>query len=307
MKIKNSSKGWSKGLTSETDEKVKKRSKNIEKKIINKNYRKMTKEKAYILGVLCGDGYIGKNNIGLKCIDKDFIDYFSKCLESTYGIETAIYFQKSKSLKDKSFISKDCQICILNSKRCKENILSYSKHNSFRTKEWEVPKVIYNSKNDNIKGMFVRGFFDSEGNVAKRNVKGFSTNLKGISQIKDILNELGIVCRLSKMKRDYEIYEISICGKPNLSKFLHKVGFSIKRKRNKLFNELAISPRYNQYSPTQYKQVIELKQEGIGKIKASRITGINVSTVSDWMYRKRGVVPFCVRYGEINLKNYCNE
>jgi hypothetical protein len=58
--------------------------------IINKipeSSKLLTKEKAYILGVLCGDGYIRihKNGrsflVGLDVTDEDFADEFKKCLK----------------------------------------------------------------------------------------------------------------------------------------------------------------------------------------------------------------------------------
>ena len=85
--------------------------------------------------------------------------------------------------------------------------------------------------------------------------------------------------------------------------FLNKVGFSIKRKQDRLLNELKNSPRYNKFSPEQYYNVLKLHKQGLGKVKISRIVDINVGTVSDWIYRKRGVVPFCVRNGDIQIKN----
>jgi len=56
--------------------------------IPKKDYSKLTKEKAYLFGVLAGDGFIDKRTIRFE-IKKDieFIEEFSRCLESVYGIK----------------------------------------------------------------------------------------------------------------------------------------------------------------------------------------------------------------------------
>lgn len=52
--------------------------------------KELTKEKAYILGVLCGDGYIRVQRhsylVGLDVCDEDFVDEFIKCFNKTYSI-----------------------------------------------------------------------------------------------------------------------------------------------------------------------------------------------------------------------------
>jgi len=51
-------------------------------------YEKLTVEKAYIFGVLCGDGYLSTNNlIGLKVTDLDFAEEFARCMKEVYGLE----------------------------------------------------------------------------------------------------------------------------------------------------------------------------------------------------------------------------
>ena len=282
---------WCKGLTKETDERVRKRSKNIEKKIENKNYKELTKEKSYILGTLCGDAYLGYNLVKLEVIDLDFAEYFSYCLERVYGMKTTRWEKSLKKRKKRYY-------CSLYSKRVAEDLKKYS---FFRTKSWRIPKEIMNNKNEKIIGNFLMGFFDSEGNVGRRSVLGYSSNLIGLKQIQELLLNLNIKSTFKKLNRNYEIYQILICCKPNISIFLNKVSFSIKRKRDKVLEDLNNSPRYSKYSTEQYNKVINLKKEGFGKVKISRITGINISSVSDWIYRKKGVMPFCVRYGNIQL------
>ena len=69
-----------------------KRVKNIlrEKRLLlpKKNITKLTKEKAYILGVLCGDGHINKHFMQLEINknDEEFMKVFLKSIKSVYGL-----------------------------------------------------------------------------------------------------------------------------------------------------------------------------------------------------------------------------
>ena len=58
---------------------------------IKESSKNLTSEKAYILGTLCGDGYISTGyRLGLKVADKDFAEYFKGCLERIYGAPCSI-------------------------------------------------------------------------------------------------------------------------------------------------------------------------------------------------------------------------
>ena len=293
-------KSWCKGLTKETDERVKMRSERIEKKIKNKNYKQLTPEKSYILGVLCGDGYIAKNLISLGVIDKDFAEYFAYCLEKVYGLKTKIYFIKIKSQK---FPKGHTSLCkpqynsVLHSRQSLKDILRYNKK-GFKTKTWRVPREIMESKNEKIIGMFLKGFFDSEGCVNVRWVDGYSSNYQALKDIQKLLEKINIKSNFRKLNRDYEMYQLSIYSKPNQAIFLNKVGFSIKRKMDKLINILKNSSKYK-YSSEQYNNVLRLHKNGLGKVKISRILNINSGTVSGWIYGKKRVIPLSVRNGDL--------
>jgi len=53
--------------------------------------KELTEEKAYVLGTLCGDGWLSTGyRIGLNVIDLDFAKYFKKCFEKVYEIKGSI-------------------------------------------------------------------------------------------------------------------------------------------------------------------------------------------------------------------------
>ena len=109
---------------------------------IPKSSKVLTKEKAYVLGTLCGDGYITTGyRVGLDVCDEDFAQYFKKCLEKIYNLTSSLRFVISKKANHKP------KYCImLVSKLVVLDLLSYL--NSFKTFEWEVPDQIKNAKKE---------------------------------------------------------------------------------------------------------------------------------------------------------------
>lgn len=214
------------------------------RKIENTNFRRMTKEKAYILGVMCGDGCLWKGfskkkqvtkispnpeyHIRLVSIDKDFVDYFSECMKKIYGMQLSYKFRESKNIK-----SSDTHTVYCRRKEIFNDVASYG---NFSTSAWNVPKKILNSDKKKIIGSFLRGFFDSEGTVSDRKyhlyVMAFSTNLNGSKQIIGLLKRLEIRPTKISFYRNY--YYFGISNKDGLVKFRKYVGFSIGRKLKRL-------------------------------------------------------------------------
>src|SRR3989338_2298715 len=125
----------------------------------------LTLEKAYILGTLCGDGFVTTNYlVGLNVCDREFAEYFQFCLKSVYEIMVPLLKKKSRSTNF-CVNPKQQYVLLLRSKRVVEDLLSYTQ--SFKTFEWTVPEVIKLASKD-IQSSFIRGFADSEGSVKNR-------------------------------------------------------------------------------------------------------------------------------------------
>ena len=116
--------------------------------IKNQNYKKLTLEKAYILGVVGpGDGFIEYRNdngvyrIVLEAVDLNFVNYFIFCLEEVYNVKPKI-----KMLKPRNFGVNNTFRARLSSKQICDDVLSYSV--SFKEKTWRVllPMQSYNWK-----------------------------------------------------------------------------------------------------------------------------------------------------------------
>ena len=231
---------------------------NIERRLIipisNPTYKKLTEAKAYLLGVLCGDGCVfsgiekkkskfsGKlwhfksYIIYLSVADKDFRDEFAKTIEIVYGAKPYLSFIKAKKEK-----WSDIWTARIKRKSIYADLTQYK----FGTKTWRVPKTIVDSNREKITSGFLRGFFDSEGSVSigakSKHIRCDSTNFKGICQIKKLLNKLEIkATKISnyKKKNCAKCYYLCILNIDGITKFYRKVNFSIKRKEAKLIKIL---------------------------------------------------------------------
>ncbi len=184
-----------------------------------KKYKKLTREKAYILGVLCGDGYIDKNFLKLEIRrDKEFIEEFLRCFKEVYGLDYTYYYYKRRN----SYISNIASKII-----CKD-LLSYG---NFGTRIWEVPRYILKSNNKLVKCSFLRGVYDSEAHVGEYTITLTSSSQGAIKSISNLLGQLNVKHTIYKHSK-YPI--ICIKKKENLRLFKELIGFTIKRKMEKL-------------------------------------------------------------------------
>jgi len=198
------------------------------KKDILKTSRELTLEKAYILGVVGpGDGFIefNKNSqqICLEAVDKDFIDYFAKCLKKVYGIKPSIKTLKRRPTDTKTHF----KVRLYSVEACRD-LVSYGV--SFKEKDWQVPEQIKKSSNE-IRGSYLRGIADSQGSVVfgktSRFIQLSSKNYRGLEEIGNLLNSLDI--------SNWTIYKkargLRIFSRENFINFAEKINFIIRRKR----------------------------------------------------------------------------
>lgn len=188
----------------------------------NKEYLPLTPEKAYILGVLCGDAHINHRFVRLEIAhDRDFIEEFIECFRKVYGLDYKYTFYKPKN----TLVSQ------INSQIICRDLLRYG---NFRTENWNVPNEIMTTDNEKIIGSFLRGFYDSEGCSSSRcSITCSSINEKGLIQIADLLKRLGIESTLREQKNG-KYYVLYIFRKERFKRFKERVGFTIQRKMDKL-------------------------------------------------------------------------
>ena len=209
------------------------------------HFGKLTPCKAYILGVLMGDGCLEKRvkkknshvyQIWLKTIDLDFARAFKQCCEKLYGKKLKI---KEKMLKT-NFTEKPRKfyIVVATGKAIVEDLLCFVENEKmFKYNGWRVPEKIFKS-NEECKIMFLRGFSDSEGSVSSNgrivSIRLDSKNMKGLNDIKKLLEMLGIHSVIVKVN-EVNVYGCLIYRKLSTIKFASKIGFYNSRKKSKLY------------------------------------------------------------------------
>ncbi len=236
------------------------------------NYKKLTPEKAFVLGVVGpGDGYISFCKMGLQVIDEDFALKFKICLEKVYGFKCQRYLQKKSG-----YGGLPRHKIMLHSKQAVLDISGYGV--SLKEKDWRVPNVIKEAEN-RIKAEYIQGFSDSQGSVGKRNISLASNNLKGLREIKQLLTDIGIRASIQKSNNTNLI---AIQDRKSLEKFYSQISFCTKRKERKLATLLS---KYKFYgTPTKrvdqlMPKIRELRRKGYKQYEIANKFNINQSTV----------------------------
>ena len=103
------------------------------------------------------------------------------------------------------------------------------------TKSWQIPKDLSNRQ----KRIWARAFADCDGTVGYYNYDRYvsvdSINLKGLKQLVNLLNDLGITSRIQKVVyKENESYRLRIYRKENLFRYYKLVGFTHPKKQEKL-------------------------------------------------------------------------
>lgn len=189
---------------------------------------KFDKNLSSIHGYLCGDGYVVRNpksqkhkyyHIGLRNTNAVLLKDFQQKFKAVFNVEPRIVTGRS---------------IIQN----KEIYHFLTKEFSYYSYEWSFPQLsIENTK------AWLRTFFDCEGWVENQPRKSRLIGLeccneRGIMQIKDALNHLGINSHLVK-KKNRTIWRLTICGKENIQNYQTLIGFLHPEKKRKLEEALA--------------------------------------------------------------------
>jgi ribonucleoside-diphosphate reductase alpha chain len=179
----------------------------------------LTEEMALVIGYLIGDGTLTRNNrITLTNIDEDIINNYSMFIENTIGLHVT----HSKNGIDHH----------VNGMYIREYFrqIGLTQSNAL-TKE--VPQCIFSAPS-NIVASFIRGLFDTDGGLSNSYIEYATSSEKLSKQIQVILANFGIIStrKVRQTKRNPS-YRITIYGK-NMDLFLQTIGFSCKRKQDKL-------------------------------------------------------------------------
>ncbi|MBS3168759.1 hypothetical protein J4216_06540 [Candidatus Woesearchaeota archaeon] len=207
----------------------------INKKLLKKS-KEISIELAYILGVMFGDGYFGKGQIRLGTKDREFAEYFIKILTTWSNKQPKIWMKKQNN--------NDYYECYLSFKDAANFLKSLVKDRK------RIPEKIKESKINDIKVNFIKGFSDSEGTIITRNnganfLKIYNQNRELLYDLRNLMVSLGfdgnkVYITFNNKAKNGDIYALRICYKDQIKLFYEKIGFIIKRKQiklEKLFNK----------------------------------------------------------------------
>lgn len=237
-------------------------------KKIPKSIKQPSKELAYILGALHGDGTIGKTYLRLKVKDRDFAIAFGEALLKWSGCSYSFKINKEDLYEIRFYSTLACQFL--------------SSINLDDIKKW----------NFNEKRMFLRGLYDSEGSVGQKSedsIKFYNSNKKLITLVSALLKDLGInYSIISRKSSKGEInghefirkrnYQILITNYKNKKRFYKHVGFSIKRKQNKLLY-LNRSPKSFFITDGMVQKMKKLRKNGRSYRRIAQEFNVNYATI----------------------------
>jgi hypothetical protein len=115
-------------------------------------------------------------------------------------------------------------------------VLDLLEETNYGSLEWKLPENLL--KNKKLKVEWLKAFFDCESHVAKSCIQLQSVNQKGINQIKGLLEEIGISCKIYSYERKNKNwntnYILCIMSKEERLKYLDRIGFNNLKKLKSL-------------------------------------------------------------------------
>ena len=228
---------------------------------------KPNRELGYFCGLIIGDGWIYRQKsrnyiIAVESTKKDIINQFAKSAIRLGLNPSRIYIrEKTRKFPNGEIRTDILYKVIVNSKILYDAIRPY-KQNDFR---WGIPKFL--TTEESLFG-FIGGFFDAEGSTTQEGIIIGSKWNENLINLKELLRKLGFIYGKISVK-DGRLF----AEKPEL-----------RLKKEKIFSLLQDRPRY--YLREEYEKVMNLRKEySWGGVRISKLIGIPVSTIEDWIYK----------------------
>jgi cell division protease FtsH len=193
------------------------------------NLNEVDAEKAYLMGLLTGDGNLSiSNRVALTSIDEEINGFFQKYIRQNYGAGQHIG------------LATDGITSVVSSWEIKKDLLDAGM-SSLLAHDKSIPVSILQAPKETV-AEFLRGLFDADGYFF-RNAFGYCTTSEKLAkQVSAILLNFGIVPKLRVKKEAGEnnkkVYEIVISG-TFLPVFANEIGFKLPRKQQQLREYLA--------------------------------------------------------------------
>ncbi len=160
---------------------------------------------------------------------------------------------------------------------------------------WHVPDFVANGT-EKTKILYLQSFFDDEGYASRTHkkcnylvVRGVSVNLEGLKGIQELLHSIGIESNLKEYSNGKTAFSlnnkclISITNFNNIQKFHEKIKLSSKEKQSQIDNFIKYHGKNVMQPNFKIQKVLELKSNGYGARRISRMLNIPKSTVAHWL------------------------
>jgi hypothetical protein len=195
---------------------------------------------------LCGDGYVIKNPLTQKQ------KYYMIGFRNTSTVLLQDFQEKFEAIFSKRPYVTNEGRCRIGSKEIYERLTE--EFGSFYSYHWTAPEL-----ENKFSKIWLRAFFDCEGWVTckshqNRCIGLECVNEKGIFQIKNMLEKIGVMCKVKK-RNTKNIFLLNIFGRENLIKFRDEINFLHPSKRDKLREVLNDFVDYNWHFPSGDKEL----------------------------------------------------
>ncbi len=180
--------------------------------------KRLTPSLSFLLGMIAGDGSVGKDCITFCSKDEKLHELFRNLIREVFGIEKIKEYADEKGNKRSVVYSRDLVefFEFMGFKKGKKDYREF-------LKKW----LLRASRESVIS--FVKGLLITDGTTRKYSLIIYSTDKKALEMLKSILFSRGISSTLQKHKNKLsEMYKLVIRGKYNLEN-LKKAGFELKK------------------------------------------------------------------------------
>jgi len=201
-----------------------------------------------IIGHILGDGSIDVRykQIAFSNSNKELLEEFRHYMKQIFGIEPRIWMQKKADFGNTSWDRKLNRIeDTIEGRNCSlfyPTICGLILNNLFDNfavgKNKYITRKIM-SANKNFKIGLIRAIYDDEGSVDKRSyIRIFQDRKEMLALLKKLLEEFEISSSeiFSYIKRNKQRYYFNIYGKKNFTEFQNKIGFTSRKKSERLDN-----------------------------------------------------------------------
>jgi len=210
--------------------------------------------------------------LGCNLLRKNIVNIFRRSAKELGLNPSRIYtYVRTRKFPNGEIRTDKMHSSVVNSKILYNALRPYKK-TDYR---WGIPKFL--TTKESLFGFF-GGLFDAEGSCTSTSVMIASKHNENLIPLKNLLRRSGFIYGSISVRKG----RLIISGLGNIRMFIERAELLIKKEKVKSLLE----NRPRRHTREEYKEVMRLRREiSLGGMRISKITGIPVSTIEDWIYR----------------------